>query len=341
LDSAFLTGRYHTARERYVTESNERTRSFAVVYVSRATNPDRPHDQLRALREACASRNFRAGVSSALLLQDGMFCQWLQGEEANVLATLERIQRDPRHEALMVLFHGNAPTSMLDVWCMGMRSLYMAQGEAFQRAQRLRFQAAESAFSGPLDAWLDFAGVTHPELAIRLAADVDVSKGVSRPVCLLGLRSALGGQVLLDAVKGERGCLGVVRWAAAADLDCDLQTVGGMLPFAGAPAHVSSVSARSLRVGAVREVMRHRKRWAILLSQDDVGELDHLISAVERNAPPGFVPDHTAVIARTWEGDSARHAQQMLDARGWAGYVHTLDVMKRGAWKKLGEMIPA
>lgn len=304
---------------------------YAVVFVSKAVRPEQPHNQVRELRQCCAPLLAAAGVQSAFLMQDGMFCQWIQGDIQGVESVLVHIRADARHSELMILFRGLAAPCLFDTWCMGIRSLYMAQGDAFQRAELLHFRAREKPYPNPYEAWMAFAGITS----------TSPSGNVGEPITLLGQRSSSGAQLILAEAKRRQADVAITRWAASADRDCDLQTVGGVLPLGSSSAYVASISTRCLRVGAVREAVRNRKRWVILLPNDDMGELDHLLASVDWYLPSSFVPQSVTIIAPNWAEESRSLAQRMLASRAWQGQTHALDVNKRGAWTKLGELVPA
>ncbi len=316
------------------------TLQHAVVYISKSLSSEHEHDQLRNLRAESAVRNFRAGVNSSLVLQDGLFCQWLQGEEAAVESTLARIKRDPRHTALMTIYRGPAPLSMLDAWSMGLRNLYVGKGNAFARAQLLRYQASEAGYTKPRDAWTDFTGVTNQPKTLDGQPTAALSERLGEPITILGLRSRQGAQMLMSAAEGGESGLGVSRWASVLDANCDLQAVGGVLPLGKQPAYLAALSVRALRVAAVREAVRNRKRVVITLSHGDSAELNYILSSLEDNTPHDFAPTSLTVLAPEWTKAAAEHARHLLSLRDWPGDVHALDMSKRQAWRHLGEPIP-
>ncbi|MGI8436962.1 MAG: BLUF domain-containing protein [Chthoniobacterales bacterium] len=72
---------------------------FQLVYVSRAADSFSADDLLELLRQS-RENNERAGVSGMLLFKERRFLQLLEGDEASVRATFQRIQRDPRHHEI-------------------------------------------------------------------------------------------------------------------------------------------------------------------------------------------------------------------------------------------------
>jgi Sensors of blue-light using FAD len=314
---------------------------YAVVYVSKAANTLSPHDQVRELKLSSTLRNYRTGIKSALVMQDGMFCQWLQGDVAEVEQVVARIKRDERHDGFMTLYRGVAPASLLDPWSMGLRSLYMGQGDAFERAQRLRFQAQDQPYTSPYDAWMAFTGVTNLRRTVDGRAAPIKEAELGEPITLVGSSSRIGTDMLVDAAKGERTALGVTRWGSVLDRDCDLQTVGGLMQVGQQTTYVASVSAKALRVGAVREAVQHRGRWVLSLADDDPARAHQLLEDLEAHTPEGHAPKSVAVVAPKWSHATREHVRHLLQMRAWPGEVHALDLRKHGSWRAMGELVAA
>ena len=93
---------------------------FQLVYVSSATNLF-SQVELIALLESSRQKNARAGLSGILLYHDGNFLQLLEGPEASVRSTYERIVRDPRHQGCLVLIKGPVTDRTFPDWTMGFR----------------------------------------------------------------------------------------------------------------------------------------------------------------------------------------------------------------------------
>lgn len=89
-----------------------------LIYCSRATEDLGP-DELVALLETSRANNNRAGLSGMLLYSSQSFLQVLEGPAEQLSATYERIRSDPRHEALRLLFDGEAPRPLFPDWTMG------------------------------------------------------------------------------------------------------------------------------------------------------------------------------------------------------------------------------
>ena len=76
---------------------------FQLGYVSTASANLRPQDLVQILTRS-GELNARDNLTGLLLLHGQHFLQVLEGEEALVRATFERIRRDERHHGISVLF---------------------------------------------------------------------------------------------------------------------------------------------------------------------------------------------------------------------------------------------
>lgn len=64
-------------------------------------------------------RNPEADVTGALLFNEDWFVQLLEGDEASVMATYNRIALDPRHEEVELLVTRTMPARLFPDWSMG------------------------------------------------------------------------------------------------------------------------------------------------------------------------------------------------------------------------------
>lgn len=77
-----------------------------LVYYSRnhlAGSPDEVAGEIRRILAVAQARNRQVGVTGALMFNGGCFAQVLEGPQAAVEATFERIQRDDRHGVVTLL----------------------------------------------------------------------------------------------------------------------------------------------------------------------------------------------------------------------------------------------
>lgn len=90
---------------------------LSLVYMSAA---DEPFDQPRldALLEHARARNAASGLSGLLVYKDGRFMQLLEGPEAAVLETYQRITEDPRHTDVGLLVEERIHTPRFGEWTM-------------------------------------------------------------------------------------------------------------------------------------------------------------------------------------------------------------------------------
>lgn len=93
-----------------------------LIYVSAARHLMSEDDATALLLQARA-RNAERGVTGMLLYKDGSFMQLLEGDEAAVQDTFDRIRNDPRHGGIQVLRDGPLEQRNFDGWSMGFRSV--------------------------------------------------------------------------------------------------------------------------------------------------------------------------------------------------------------------------
>jgi len=75
---------------------------LSVVYSSIATHPF-DDAELEALLRTSRAGNERVGVTGVLFAKNGYFLQLLEGPDAAVLAKMDAIRHDPRHEKVTTL----------------------------------------------------------------------------------------------------------------------------------------------------------------------------------------------------------------------------------------------
>lgn len=91
---------------------------FQLMYVSTsAWKLD--NGELSAILDVSRANNRRYGVTGLLLHIDQGFLQILEGSEAAVMDVFARIERDPRHIGIRVLFRQNVPERQFGDWNMG------------------------------------------------------------------------------------------------------------------------------------------------------------------------------------------------------------------------------
>jgi hypothetical protein len=95
---------------------------FQYVYVSSAVKAmsDR---ELADLLEVSRRKNLEADLTGLLLYLHGGFIQLLEGEKDDVLATVARIDQDPRHRGIIVLLEAECKKRDFADWSMGFQKL--------------------------------------------------------------------------------------------------------------------------------------------------------------------------------------------------------------------------
>jgi len=94
---------------------------YSYVYLSRASD-DFDERDIDSIVEVSRRNNTRDGVTGMLLYKDGRFLQILEGDEAKVREIASRIEADPRHDEVTVIFDGKMPQLFND-WSMGYANL--------------------------------------------------------------------------------------------------------------------------------------------------------------------------------------------------------------------------
>ena len=93
---------------------------FKLVYVSRAA-PHVGRDEVRSIADRAQVKNSVLGVTGFLCLHDGIFLQYLEGEESAVRDLFGAIRCDDRHTILRVIELGHQADRNFATW--GMRYL--------------------------------------------------------------------------------------------------------------------------------------------------------------------------------------------------------------------------
>ena len=91
------------------------------TYLSKAIDVFSAHD-LDQLLIYCRRNNAAASVTGALLYHNGYFMQLIEGQLDTINAIYDRIQADPRHEVLSVLFEDEISARFFPDWTMGYRA---------------------------------------------------------------------------------------------------------------------------------------------------------------------------------------------------------------------------
>jgi hypothetical protein len=90
---------------------------YQLVYVSTAARGQSLED-VDAILKVSRRNNVRDGLTGMLYADDRRFLQALEGEEAHVMAAFTRIQKDPRHRAVVVLSRRTVAAREFGAWEM-------------------------------------------------------------------------------------------------------------------------------------------------------------------------------------------------------------------------------
>ncbi|WP_147321368.1 BLUF domain-containing protein [Rhodoferax lacus] len=92
-----------------------------LIYVSVLV--DRDESVLGSILESSVRRNLQNGITGMLLYADGNFIQALEGTEAAVLETYQRICSDTRHDYVTTVHADPLRARCFAQWSMGFRQL--------------------------------------------------------------------------------------------------------------------------------------------------------------------------------------------------------------------------
>ena len=96
------------------------------AYVSRAAEA-MTQESLLSLLQQCLANNEASGVTGMLLYGNDTFLQVLEGEEAVLHTVVEKIEKDPRHSKIHILYRKAIENRQYSDWSMGFRRV-SAQG---------------------------------------------------------------------------------------------------------------------------------------------------------------------------------------------------------------------
>ena len=88
------------------------------IYASSAS-PQFHESEIPLLLDAARERNAISGITGMLLYVEGSFFQILEGPDANVVATFDRIKKDPRHQRVTQIIREPIARRQFGEWTMG------------------------------------------------------------------------------------------------------------------------------------------------------------------------------------------------------------------------------
>lgn len=92
---------------------------YRLVYYSENRIPaSKLASEIETILVASRRNNVLVGISGALMFSEGHFAQVLEGDQAAIESTFERIQQDRRHGNIHLLEFSPAPTRAFQTWSM-------------------------------------------------------------------------------------------------------------------------------------------------------------------------------------------------------------------------------
>lgn len=95
---------------------------YYIIYVSSAVK-NFTDDELLELLEISRMNNEKKDLTGMLLYKDGNFLQILEGEENNVKELYSKLEKDNRHNGLIIMLDGYEEERQFSDWRMGFKNL--------------------------------------------------------------------------------------------------------------------------------------------------------------------------------------------------------------------------
>lgn len=100
-----------------------------IIYASELIGSN--ESELGTILSASLRNNEKNDVTGMLVYTKGRFLQVLEGEKENVLATYQRISKDPRHQKIVLLLKDEIESRDFKHWNMGFKELLDSDLENF------------------------------------------------------------------------------------------------------------------------------------------------------------------------------------------------------------------
>jgi Sensors of blue-light using FAD len=121
---------------------------YEVLYIS-SLAADAPPSVVADIAKQARPTNQQLGLTGLLLFDGARFCGQLEGRQRDVLATLERIEQDPRHGQFELLHYGPLAERRFSRFSMGYPQL--DDDDVLGRIETLYGQTAMDAFLGLIE----------------------------------------------------------------------------------------------------------------------------------------------------------------------------------------------
>lgn len=95
---------------------------YQLMYLSDAVR-DFPTSELESLLEKARAYNEPRGITGCLIYGNGKFIQFIEGEKDQVVALYEKIEKDPRHNNVLLYQPAVSANRLFEEWSMGFKTL--------------------------------------------------------------------------------------------------------------------------------------------------------------------------------------------------------------------------
>lgn len=121
---------------------------YHLLYFSVASRPPKKED-IDGILNQSVENNRKNGITGMLMYRTGFFIQLLEGEEENVKALYQKIEKDQRHRDSKILLEYTDQSRIFPQWYMGMIAEPLDSKELFDIVKplqdpRLRFSEDQS-----------------------------------------------------------------------------------------------------------------------------------------------------------------------------------------------------
>ena len=127
-----------------------------VIYISRATALGAERAQMQSLVSKAAAHNEKHGITGVLIHANGRFMQVLEGSKEVVIATLQRIQADRRHEQIDILKTELSDERFFSSWSMNLVEFDEPESLTHQRIDSIKALFRKNPNAQCIDAFESF-----------------------------------------------------------------------------------------------------------------------------------------------------------------------------------------
>jgi hypothetical protein len=100
----------------------ETTALYHLIYRSSAVER-LPQSEMIELLKISRRKNEARELTGMLLYRDGTYLQFLEGKRRDIGELLDRLRKDPRHNAIRIIREGTLPERLFPEWSMAFKNL--------------------------------------------------------------------------------------------------------------------------------------------------------------------------------------------------------------------------